>query len=160
MFLVKIKFCQTQVNNLFYINALSREEILLKRKMTEFINSFWSYIQMDVISVKYSQFMSSMDTLNYHDILQTHSKILDQIEIGCFLRNSIVLKRINSLTKTMHQISALISGPRNSDYSHTLQELVKTFDKDFKFLVKVFAGLAEASSLLCVLDFNRSNQQI
>lgn len=128
--------------------------------MTEFINSFWSYIQMNVISVKYSQLISSMDTLDYHDMLQKHHKVLDEIEIGCFLRNSHVLKRINSLTRTMEELSTLIAGPRNSEYKMNLQDMTRSFDKDFNFLIKVFAGLEEASCLLCILDFNRLNPQI
>ena len=150
-FLVKIKFSQTRVNSLFALKVLNKEDVILKRKITEFINSFWSYVQMDLITVKYSQLLSCLDLLNYHEMLERHDKFLDEIEIGCFLRNRLVLVRLNNLLSTINQLVSIMNG---SNSFESKLELTLEFDRDLNFLLKVFAGLPEASSFLCRLNFN------
>jgi hypothetical protein len=109
---------------------------------------------MDVISIKYSDLITSMDKLTYHGMLQMHKKTLNDIETGCFLHNAHILKRINNLITIIHRLSELMTGSRNFNYSETLEDLSKNFSKDFTFLLQVFAGIPEASSLLCRLNFN------
>lgn len=107
---------------------------------------------MDVISPKYSNLISSMETLTYHAMLEKHQKVLDQIEIGCFLLNEPILKRINNLIVTINQLLVLITGPRDLEYAESVQDLIRTFDKDLEFLIRVFSGLPEASTLLSRLE--------
>jgi hypothetical protein len=114
---------------------------------------------MNVISIKYSDLITSMNKLTYHAMLEMHQKVLFDIETGCFLRNPIILKRVNNLMTIILQLSELMTRSHVSSFAQpstgeSLEELILNFNADFSFLVQVLAGLPEASSLFCQLNFN------
>ncbi|KAJ3307163.1 Gamma-tubulin complex component 4 [Kappamyces sp. JEL0829] len=155
-------------------NSVPSAARLLCSRQIFFLNSLWSYIQMDLVDSQFEELVGLADPKNprkisLDELQETHSRILKTLTAGCFLDHSVASKKISS---SIHEVLLLVSRTCNlaekaSDplYRDTVSPqsflaLARDLDTQFKFLFEVFQGIQDSSrslvgQFLVRFDFNK-----
>ncbi|KAJ3326227.1 Gamma-tubulin complex component 4 [Boothiomyces sp. JEL0866] len=138
----------------------------LVAQQTHFMNSFWAYIQMDIIDSRFEKLIFDSEEkkdITLHEMVDYHRNVLIDILKGCFLNNSPssleISKSIQEIIKSIQRTRAFIARFDNSDSSRFEAE-AKEIESNFVFLFKVFSGIKDSSAsslskFLIRFDFNR-----
>ena len=75
---------------------------------------------MNVIEVKYSELVASLDKVDYHQMLKSHHEYLNEMEHNCFLQNETLLNKITHIIDLVNDVTVRMKGSRSREYDNQL----------------------------------------
>ncbi|KAI8614025.1 gamma-tubulin complex component protein [Chytriomyces sp. MP71] len=156
----------------------------LRQSMMYFVDSVWSYVQMDVLAAEYHKLLraitqpsydsataSVLSTPDFEDIQAAHSQFLDACLAGCFLDGAMKKFVGGTLRSALGTCDAFVGivergvgvggfsgGYATKDLAHVREE----FETHSTFMFRIFSGVNDTTSkksshldaLLLRLDHN------
>lgn len=149
--------------------------LVLCSRQLFFLNSLWSYIQMDLVDCQMNELVEMAkegsercDSLEV--LAEKHELALEKLVSGCFLDNSSFCKKISGsireifacINKTCSLVERSFDEYQRASITvEHYDSLVKELDIQFSFLFQVFKGIQDSSSrtllgqFLIRFDFNQ-----